>query len=439
LSQILAFGALLLPRAWGAGPAIRSLPAPFEASFAIGEVRFDGNDLIALVVAPLLIASVAVLLRFTDTGTAVRAAADRVDRASMLGIPVRRLEAQIWTLATVMSFVSVVLTAGVSSLPFGLGVGLAVVLRALAALVIGRMTDLVSITATALAIGMLESGIRWNTGDTRLASPILAALIIVGLLVQRRGDTRADREESSSWNGTTEVRPVPAALSRLPEVRAMHGSIVVLIAAAVLLGPLLMGTNGQLKAGHRRGVRDHRDVGGRAHRLGRPGVARSDGIRGRRGRGRRLVHGRAGLGAVDVDGGGRGDRRGRRGAGRPACVAAPRPLPGGDDARSVARRLGMGVLEPGGRLDPSGAFPRPALLHRIELDTPLRLYYFALAVLALALLALRGVRRSRFGRVLVALRDNEPGMVAYGVDPVRTKLGAFAISGFVAASPGWCW
>jgi branched-chain amino acid transport system permease protein len=66
----------------------------------------------------------------------------------------------------------------------------------------------------------------------------------------------------------------------------------------------------------------------------------------------------------------------------------------------------------------------------------LRLYYFALAVLALSLVALRGVRRSRSGRVLVALRDNEPGMVAYGVDPVRTKLGAFAISGFVAASAG---
>ncbi len=30
LSQILAFGALYLPRAWGAGPAIRRIPPPFE-------------------------------------------------------------------------------------------------------------------------------------------------------------------------------------------------------------------------------------------------------------------------------------------------------------------------------------------------------------------------------------------------------------------------
>src|SRR5690606_6747974 len=197
LSQILAFGALPLPRAWGAGPAIRQMPVPVEVSFTVGEVRFDGSDVVALVVAPLLIAGVAVLLRFTDTGTAVRAAADRGERAATLGIPVRRLDAQIWVIAAVLSFVSVVLTAGVAALPFGLGVGLAVVLRALAALVLGRMTDLVSITATAIAVGVLESGIRWNTGDVQLASPILAALIVVALVLQRRGVTRAERDDSS--------------------------------------------------------------------------------------------------------------------------------------------------------------------------------------------------------------------------------------------------
>ncbi|MFN7150388.1 MAG: ABC transporter permease subunit, partial [Microthrixaceae bacterium] len=44
--------------------------------------------------------------------------------------------------------------------------------------------------------------------------------------------------------------------------------------------------------------------------------------------------------------------------------------------------------------------------------------------------------RSRTGRVLIALRDNEDGVVAYGVSPVRAKLSAFALSGFVAAVAG---
>lgn len=85
----------------------------------------------------------------------MRATADRPDRASLLGIPVRRLEAQVWTLAAVLSFASVCLTAGVTGLPFGLGTGLAIVL-ALAALVIGRMTHLVAITATAVVLGLLR-------------------------------------------------------------------------------------------------------------------------------------------------------------------------------------------------------------------------------------------------------------------------------------------
>ena len=57
-------------------------------------------------------------------------------------------------------------------------------------------------------------------------------------------------------------------------------------------------------------------------------------------------------------------------------------------------------------------------------------------MLVLSFAALRGVRRSRTGRVLVALRDNEDGVVAYGVDPVRAKLSAFALSGFVASVAG---
>ena len=70
---------------------------------------FDGNDLIAVVVAPLVLIAVGFMLRFTETGVALRASAERSDRALMLGIPVRRLEVLVWTVATMMSFTSVLL------------------------------------------------------------------------------------------------------------------------------------------------------------------------------------------------------------------------------------------------------------------------------------------------------------------------------------------
>jgi branched-chain amino acid transport system permease protein len=47
-----------------------------------------------------------------------------------------------------------------------------------------------------------------------------------------------------------------------------------------------------------------------------------------------------------------------------------------------------------------------------------------------------GVRRSRTGRVLVAIRDNEVAARSYGVNVTRATLGAFAMSGFLAAVAG---
>ena len=436
LAQVLGFAALLLPQAWGEGPAIRSLPAPFELTFTVGEVNFDANDLIALVVAPLLIAGLAGFLRLTDTGTAVRAAADRPDRAAALGIPVRRLEAQVWTLASLLSFVSVCLTAGVTNLPFGVGTGLAIVLRAMAALVIGRMTHMVVIAVTAVSLGLLETGIRWNTGDVALVAPILAALIIANLLIQRRGATRADRDDSASFAATTEVRRVPTAVARLGVVRLARWAVGAALAVLVVIGPLALGTNGQLKAGV---VVVFAIIG--------TSVVVLTGWSGQVSLGQMVFVGvGAAVGAwCTVEHG--WDPfvsmmiAGPLGAvvavvvGLPALRLRGLYLAVTTLAVSLAAsewvfsNRAVGVI-------PSGSFERPALFGRIALDTPMRLYYFALAVLLVVFVALRGIRRSRSGRVMVALRDNEEGAAAFGVDPTRAKLAAFALSGFVASWAG---
>jgi len=85
---------------------------------------------------------------------------------------------------------------------------------------------------------------------------------------------------------------------------------------------------------------------------------------------------------------------------------------------------------------PVDPFDRPLLLGRVSIDSPLRIYYLGLTVLAVVAWLLRGLRRSRTGRVLVALRDNETNVAAFGVSPTRAKLTAFAVSGAVAAVAG---
>ena len=435
LSQVLAFGGLLLPQLWGEGAAIRSMPPPFSWSVEIGGVVFDANDLIAAVVAPLLLLALAVVLRRTETGTAVRAAAERSDRAMSLGVPVRRLEAQIWTAAAVLSFVAVVLTAGVAGLPFGVGLGLTVLLRSLAAVVLGRMTHLVAIAATAISLGLLESGVRWNQGDAWLMSPILAALIIVSLLWTRATTGRHDAA-SSSWTDHTAVRPVPWELRRLREVRLARVATIGSVLAAVLFVPLLMGTNGQLKAGV---VVTFCIVGVSIVILtGWAGLVSLGqmtfvGAGGAVGAWSMAEHGIdpvatmfiaavvGALVAVVV--------------GLPALRLRGMYLAVTTLAASLAASAWVFSNRLGGWI-PTGSFDRPEVLGLVSLDSPLRLYYFTLFVLVSLMAGMGAVRRTRTGRVLVALRDNDVGAASFGVSPTRVKLTAFAASGAIAAVAG---
>lgn len=74
------------------------------------------------------------------------------------------------------------------------------------------------------------------------------------------------------------------------------------------------------------------------------------------------------------------------------------------------------------------------------LGTPLRgPYSFLLAatVLLLTALILENIRTSRFGRAIIAARDNEAAASAAGIDIARTRLAGFIISAGIAATAGW--
>jgi branched-chain amino acid transport system permease protein len=64
------------------------------------------------------------------------------------------------------------------------------------------------------------------------------------------------------------------------------------------------------------------------------------------------------------------------------------------------------------------------------------LYWVALAFVAVALLLTIHVQRSRFGAQLVAIRENEDAARALGVDVLRVKLRAIALSGAITAAAG---
>src|SRR5690606_9658640 len=63
-------------------------------------------------------------------------------------------------------------------------------------------------------------------------------------------------------------------------------------------------------------------------------------------------------------------------------------------------------------------------------------YLFALLMLGLGLVAVVNLRRSGFGRVLTALRDNEDAARALSVAAPKRKLQAYALAGALAGLGG---
>ena len=63
-------------------------------------------------------------------------------------------------------------------------------------------------------------------------------------------------------------------------------------------------------------------------------------------------------------------------------------------------------------------------------------YYFFLALLAGALGVMWGVSRSRFGFALRAIRQDEEGAAAMGINTTRAKITAFAVSALLTSAAG---
>ncbi len=76
---------------------------------------------------------------------------------------------------------------------------------------------------------------------------------------------------------------------------------------------------------------------------------------------------------------------------------------------------------------------RPAVMQFVE---PSGYYWLLWAITLACFLTVWRMERSRFGAYLAAVRDNEDAASAIGVDPLRVKLKAIALSGFFMGLAG---
>ncbi|MDQ6854366.1 MAG: ABC transporter permease [Actinomycetota bacterium] len=439
LSQVLIAGGLFLAEAFGQDFRTNRLEAPFSVKFQVGSTIFDGNDLIAMITIPIAFIALAAWMRLSNVGVAVRGSAERADRASTLGIPVRRLHTIVWTVATLLAFLGMWLRAGAVGLPIGTVLGPTFLLQALAAVVIGRMERFGVIAAAAIALGIVDKAITFQPGNNPAFNDAVLFLIILGALfvTRRPGRGRVGAEQVSTWQAAREVRPIPRELKRLPEVVLTRWVLVAGVAAFLVTLPLwldegrinlatvivifgmiglslvvLTGWAGQVSLGQMGFAGVGAAVGG----------ALTDHFNSDLSLGL-LAGGAAGALAAIVVGYPALRRRGLTLAVSTLAFALF------VSSYMLNQSLWVDYL-PGFRID------RLPVFGVFDIESETRFYFLCLIVLGLLLVVVRGVRNSRTGRVLIAIRENDAAARSFGIHATRTQLACFALSGFIAAVAG---
>ena len=435
LGQVLSWAALSIPRWWDARVSSQRIDSPLDIRFEVGSFLFNDNHLLVLLVAPTVIVAVGVLLRYTRVGVLIRAAADSPDRALLLGIPVLRIQSIVWALATLLAFLAIFLRTGIQGLPVGATLGFGLLLRSLAALMVGRMDSLSTVTVAAIALGVLQQAVDWNVDSPQVGLAVVAGVALVALLLGGVTDNERARG-AESWRAVGDPRPLAPALAALSRVRALRLALPAGFLLLAILAPLRLGVQDSFRAG----VLFILTIVGLS-------LVVLSGWAGQ------ISLGQGGFVAIGAVVGARLTQAwsldlilatliaGVVGAAVAVLVGLPALRLSGIHLAVATLAFSVGITswvlnDSALDLAPTGRIERLPVLGRLDWSSTTAAYYVALTGLVLALVAVRGIRYSRTGRVLLALRDNETAVAAYGVGVTRAKLTAFGISGFLAAYAG---
>ncbi|MBV9486909.1 MAG: ABC transporter permease, partial [Frankiaceae bacterium] len=441
-AQIFVYLELKLPGWVGGSSGVPyQFPTPYSGlKVDIGGVIFTG-DYLAIVVATVVICVVlAVFLKRSRAGIAVRAAAENSDRAQLLGVPVARLSTIVWVIAGICSGLAIFLQAPVTALPAGGSVSPLLLLYGLAAAVVARMESLPVALFAGMGIGIIQTASFVGSSKPDDAAALMLPVILLALLFQRKRLSRAFDTGVSSFKTLQEFRPIPHELRHLPEVQRARIAIAVVVVGVILGAPFIVG---RTNSGFLTLIAIAAMVS--------ISLVILSGWAGQISLGQ---WGFAGVGAAVA--GGLATRHGTdffvtltvaalAGALVAVLVGIPAlRLPGlflAVVTLGLAASVQYGFLSPdhfSWVLPPSGSYvTRPSLYGgRINVTGDTSFYYVAVVCFGLAYASARSLRASRSGRVFIGLRDNVRAAQSYGINATVSRLAAFAVSGAIAAVAG---
>ena len=165
-----------------------------ERVYNVGGIRFFGDDVVVALLAVVLAVALAAFFRFTNLGIAIRATADSREVARLLGINANRVAAFSWAVGSALATGAAILivSRGNRQLDF---VGLTLlILPGFTAAMFGGFISLVGTFLGGLALGVAQTlfiGISWPEGFLRDmfnasgAPQFVAFLVVIVVLMTR--------------------------------------------------------------------------------------------------------------------------------------------------------------------------------------------------------------------------------------------------------------
>ncbi|HXQ90054.1 MAG TPA: ABC transporter permease [Acidimicrobiales bacterium] len=427
----------------------RAFPVPVDWTFHIGTFLFPPGEVVTLIVAPIVALGLAAFIRFSSWGLAMRASAENTESARLSGVWVRRTSTVAWTLAGALSAFTAILASPsqTSTLTEVLSPGL--LLLALLAALLGGMVSLPVAFVAGIALGIVQDLLEWNINNpssgTATVELVLFVLLQLALLARAASLQKSSRTaERTSWTtGTNAFRRDGATLRKRVGTAGVVGTVVIAALLPLVLDvgrsylmsqiciygvialslTVLTGWAGQVSLGQFGLVAVGADLtahlgGGVPLILLLPFVGVVTG----------LVSVLVGLTALRI----RGLYLAVSTLGfalfmqtsvlATACWSVP----------VIHKTICSGLPDPQSTL-----ISRPTLLG-LGLSSERAFAWFSLGVLVVSILMVRVWRDRGIARRLIAVRDNEVAAGSAGIPVVRTKLMAFALSGFIAGYAGVC-
>ncbi len=139
---------------WGSEVKILDIGLPNEPGFYFdGKILINDFDLIAALIAGVLVVTLALFFQYTRIGRALRAVADDNQAALSVGIPLKHIWVIVWTVAGIVALVAGIMWGSKLGVQFSLAL---IALKALPVLILGGFTSVPGAIIGGLIIGAGE-------------------------------------------------------------------------------------------------------------------------------------------------------------------------------------------------------------------------------------------------------------------------------------------